>query len=160
MGSNFHIKTVRKKWPGEGDSNPRRCYPCRFSRPVPSTARPSPDFFKFKKEPVEATPGFEPGIRALQAPALATWLCRPRKVVPGAGLEPARPKRPRDFKSLVSTYSTTRASKTTIKWSGRRDSNPRPQPWQGCALPLSYSRNFLSCNFELVMRILSKTFLK
>src|SRR5215469_11111025 len=20
-------------------------------------------------------------------------------------------------------------------WSGRRDSNPRPQPWQGCALP-------------------------
>src|SRR3972149_11412330 len=21
------------------------------------------------------------------------------------------------------------------KWSGRRDSNPRPQPWQGCALP-------------------------
>ena len=73
---------------------------------------------------LEATPGFEPGIRALQAPALATWLCRqynPYKfnifksikglaiVVPGAGLEPARPKRPRDFKSLVSTNSTTRA---------------------------------------------------
>ena len=27
-----------------------------------------------------------------------------------------------------------------ILWSGRRDSNPRPQPWQGCALPLSYTR--------------------
>ena len=27
------------------------------------------------------------------------------------------------------------------KWSGRRDSNPRPQPWQGCALPLSYARS-------------------
>lgn len=26
------------------------------------------------------------------------------------------------------------------EWSGRRDSNPRPQPWQGCALPLSYAR--------------------
>ncbi len=26
-------------------------------------------------------------------------------------------------------------------WSGRRDSNPRPQPWQGCALPLSYARS-------------------
>ena len=26
-------------------------------------------------------------------------------------------------------------------WSGKRDSNPRPQPWQGCALPLSYFRN-------------------
>ena len=25
-------------------------------------------------------------------------------------------------------------------WSGRRDSNPRRQPWQGCTLPLSYSR--------------------
>ncbi len=24
--------------------------------------------------------------------------------------------------------------------SGRRDLNPRPQPWQGCALPLSYTR--------------------
>ncbi len=27
-----------------------------------------------------------------------------------------------------------------IKWSGRRDLNPRPSPWQGDALPLSYSR--------------------
>ena len=26
-------------------------------------------------------------------------------------------------------------------WSGRRDSNPRLQPWQGCALPLSYARS-------------------
>ena len=30
-------------------------------------------------------------------------------MVPEAGLEPARPKRARDFKSLVSTNSTTRA---------------------------------------------------
>ncbi len=28
-------------------------------------------------------------------------------------------------------------------WSGRRDSNPRPQPWQGCALPLSYTRSLV-----------------
>jgi hypothetical protein len=29
----------------------------------------------------------------------------------------------------------------TVKfWSGRRDSNPRPRPWQGRALPLSYTR--------------------
>ena len=26
------------------------------------------------------------------------------------------------------------------EWSGRWDSNPRLQPWQGCALPLSYAR--------------------
>jgi hypothetical protein len=31
-------------------------------------------------------------------------------------------------------------SRLEIVWSGRRDSNPRPQPWQGCALPLSYTR--------------------
>ena len=29
---------------------------------------------------------------------------------------------------------------TTWKWSGKRDLNPRPSPWQGDALPLSYSR--------------------
>ena len=26
------------------------------------------------------------------------------------------------------------------EWSGRRDSNPRPSPWQGDALPLSHFR--------------------
>src|SRR5215213_4503827 len=28
-----------------------------------------------------------------------------------------------------------------ILWSGRRDLNSRPSPWQGDALPLSYSRS-------------------
>src|SRR6266853_3370664 len=36
-------------------------------------------------------------------------------------------------------------------WSGRRGSNPRHRPWQGRALPLSYSRSFpaftASCTF-------------
>ena len=27
-----------------------------------------------------------------------------------------------------------------IIWSGRRDSNPRPRPWQGRILPLNYFR--------------------
>ena len=31
-------------------------------------------------------------------------------------------------------------AKSLKNWSGRGDSNPRPQPWQGCALPLSYTR--------------------
>lgn len=31
--------------------------------------------------------------------------------VPEAGLEPAQPQWPKDFKSFVSTYSTTRALK-------------------------------------------------
>jgi hypothetical protein len=48
-----------------------------------------------------------------------------------------------DFKSCVSTNSTTRAGGKKIHdakcamdlQSGRRDSNPRPSPWQGDALP-------------------------
>ena len=27
-------------------------------------------------------------------------------------------------------------------WSGRRDSNPRPPPWQGDVLPLNYFRKY------------------
>ena len=30
-----------------------------------------------------------------------------------------------------------------IIWSGKGDSNSRPSPWQGDALPLSYSRMFI-----------------
>ncbi len=37
-------------------------------------------------------------------------------------------------------------------WSGRRDLNPRPSPWQGDALPLSYSRWVL---FEYIGRVCS-----
>ncbi len=35
---------------------------------------------------------------------------------------------------------TSKRGKGVKIWSGRRDSNPRLQPWQGCALPLSYAR--------------------
>src|SRR3954464_7763878 len=41
-----------------------------------------------------------------------------------------------------------------VTWSGRRDSNPRPQPWQGCALPLSYTRATES-NIIIVIFIIS-----
>ena len=52
---------------------------------------------------------------------------------------------PLDFKSSVSTNSTTRAAYCKITvidifLSERRDLNPRPSPWQGDALPLSYFR--------------------
>src|SRR5450756_1245488 len=58
----------------------------------------------------------------------------------GAGIEPAWDLIPRDFKSLASTDFATRAEKDEParmggtdpqeKRSGKRDSNPRPQPWQ------------------------------
>jgi hypothetical protein len=40
----------------------------------------------------------------------------------------------------ASGWPRTDPNKPLKSWSGRRDSNPRPQPWQGCALPLSYAR--------------------
>ncbi len=54
---------------------------------------------------MEEAPGFEPGIRVLQTRALPLG------------------------------YASMKQSLITFQWSGRRDSNPRPQPWQGCALP-------------------------
>jgi hypothetical protein len=33
-----------------------------------------------------------------------------------------------------------------FRWSGRRDSNPRPSPWQGDALPLSHFRVSISAH--------------
>src|SRR5690606_34154099 len=57
---------------------------------------------------------------------------------------------PQDFKSCASTCSATPAIMNKIQKiyvqyldkleSGRRDSNPRPPPWQGDVLPLNYFR--------------------
>ena len=40
----------------------------------------------------------------------------------------------------VCVWSHAKKSVAPESWSGKRGSNSRPQPWQGCALPLSYSR--------------------
>ena len=42
--------------------------------------------------------------------------------------------------SLHAVGRGRRLEKKTEYWSGKRDLNPRPSPWQGDALPLSYSR--------------------
>ncbi len=59
---------------------------------------------------LEAPPGFEPGNQGFADPRLTTWLWRQKN------------------------------SALVYDWSGKRDSNPRHSPWQGDALPLSYSR--------------------
>ena len=61
------------------------------------------------------------------------------KRVPRTGLEPAR---------LAAHAPETCASTNSATWalfmSGKRDSDPRPQPWQGCALPTElFPRFFL-----------------
>ena len=58
-----------------------------------------------------------------------------REKVPRTGLEPAclsthAPETCASTNSATWAYTTER-----YRWSEKRDSNPRPQPWQGCALP-------------------------
>ena len=49
----------------------------------------------------------------------------------------------RSFIKKISLVLETKRVENKFFWSGRRDSNPRLQPWQGCALPLSYARKNL-----------------
>ena len=44
------------------------------------------------------------------------------------------------------------------RWSGRRDLNSRPPPWQGGALPLSYSRNVLIICIEGILADLKSVY--
>ena len=46
----------------------------------------------------------------------------------------------RKIKCRRTAGPTCRTCMFAKTWSGRRDSNPRPRPWQGRALPLSYTR--------------------
>ncbi len=97
---------------------------------------------------LEVPPRFELGIAALQAAALPLGDGTSFSffiMVPGAGLEPAQ----YCYRGILSPLRLPisppghRVSLHFIirnKWSGKRGSNSRPQPWQGCALPLSYSR--------------------
>ena len=69
------------------------------------------------------------------------------------------PKMPRLFwDTLISRLrSLSRTKKQhplgdVFSWSGRRGSNPRPQPWQGCAIPLSHSRKLRFCKpFDIII---------
>ena len=55
----------------------------------------------------------------------------------GVPITPGNPKTTRPPKGGL---SSVRQFAMKEIWSGRRGSNPRPRPWQGRALPLSYTR--------------------
>jgi hypothetical protein len=68
------------------------------------------------------------GDKGFAGPCLATWRRRP--------LLPASRGLFHDEGWFRCSYALAGPSpRLKDLWSGRRDSNPRPQPWQGCALP-------------------------
>ncbi len=99
---------------------------------------------------MEVPPRFELGIEALQASALPLGDGTSSTIfiimVPGAGLEPAQCCHRGILSPLRLPISP---SGHYNLWSGKRGSNSRPQPWQGCALPLSYSRISTSLGSEV-----------
>lgn len=61
------------------------------------------------------------------------------------GEEDAQPLIKTPKHALVNFKRNLKFSQILLKlWSGKRGSNPRPRPWQGRALPLSYSRTLYS----------------
>ena len=58
----------------------------------------------------------------------------------GAGNRAAAMMASHTTKSPLVSGPSSNCAKFWKIWSGRRDSNPRPRPWQGRALPLSYTR--------------------
>ena len=78
---------------------------------------------------LEARVGIEPTHKGFADLSLTAWVPRPGQeiLLHWAVMKPV----------CVWFFEGT---STAADWSGRRDLNPRPSPWQGDALPLSYSR--------------------
>ena len=66
------------------------------------------------------------------------FFIRPNYLEPMTGIEPVASSLPRT-RSTPELHRHNQGilplSFIGLKMSGRRDSNPRPQPWKGCALP-------------------------
>ena len=76
---------------------------------------------------LEARAGIEPAHKGFADLSLTTW-------VPRLG------RASRSEMRIASIHRSQSGWRRRADWSGRRDLNSRPSPWQGDALPLSYSR--------------------
>src|ERR1051325_11698556 len=77
---------------------------------------------------MEAAIGIEPINKGFADLCLTTWLRRHISA------------RIKDEGGKMKQFVLHPPAFIAISWSGRRDLNSRPSPWQGDALPLSYSR--------------------
>jgi hypothetical protein len=84
---------------------------------------------------LEAAIGIEPMNKGFADLCLTTWLRRP-----GRDYEGLRRKDEVNTSGESVAFILHPSAFILTFWSGRRDLNSRPSPWQGDALPLSYSR--------------------
>jgi hypothetical protein len=122
---------------------------------------------EFRTVKMEARVGIEPTHKGFADLSLTAWVprhlehctARPDRTQSGICDFPTTParfarKRPRfppaacaattfrlnPLRNPATASEKPQAARKVATWSGRRDLNPRPSPWQGDALPLSYSR--------------------
>ena len=111
--------------------------------------RPSSRRAALSREPSPGTRIGRPSLRGMNTAAA-------RQIPIGSRAGPRNSSRKTPDR-LIGIDKPPRAGATVREWSGRRDSNPRPQPWQGCALPLSYTRIRLGSRYFPVLSILQKS---
>ncbi len=64
--------------------------------------------------------------------------------------DPANPSSPQSLFSGIFTNNRRIEQSILLFQSGKRDSDPRPQPWQGCALPTElFPRIILKCGAKI-----------
>jgi hypothetical protein len=100
---------------------------------------------------LEAAIGIEPMNKGFADLCLTTWLRRhtgKNKVEGG--------KMKQHLLESQSAFVLHPPAFILISWSGRRDLNSRPSPWQGDALPLSYSRFLRKPNKNAVFKVVER----
>ena len=82
---------------------------------------------------------FELTNAGIKTQCLTAWRYPKMKLVSPQGFEP----RTHGLEGRCSIQLSYEPTHNVVKWSGRRDSNSRPSPWQGDALPLSHFRTLI-----------------